>query len=93
MNRPTIQTCKFQNISKGQEVGVPTFGFRMYDDYNQTYCNNWDSIPKNDFDILELVIESEDAKVNSMFDYMEENEVGVNINGTYYKWEEVKGLL
>jgi hypothetical protein len=38
-NRATLQPCKFVNISKDGEEEEVSYGFRLYDDYGQTYTN------------------------------------------------------
>lgn len=48
-NAINIESTTFNSTTK-------SYGYRMYDDYDKTYCNMWDSIPENDLEILEKVI-------------------------------------
>jgi len=90
MNRVTIQTCEFQNVSKGVKVGKPSLGFRMYDDEGQSYDNTWDEIPKNDLDVLQKIINQHIDFSDEMLSCVEDAEIGITINGTYYEWEQIK---
>ncbi len=93
MNCPTIQTCKFQSVSQGQNVDDPDFGFRMYDNYVQICDNTWKSIPEDDFDVFEKVVTSNNVQISHLLDYMEENECGIWINGNYYTYDKIKHLI
>jgi hypothetical protein len=90
MNNPNFYPTKFVDLRTGQE----TFGFRAADDYDQAYNNTWDSVPEDDLEFLRQIIEdSTDEKVQSMLEFVEENENGVYIDKTYYSWDEIKHLF
>lgn len=83
-----LVTCEFHNTT-----GEITKGYRIYDDYGQTYCNTWETIPTDDLDILELAIEDADTNAKSFFDFIKGHEVGISINGTWYDFADIADLL
>lgn len=88
-NRAAIVTTKFINVKEGNN----SVGFRVYDDYMQTYDNTWEDIPDNDMDVLKRVMGSDDNKIVDLFDSMRENKKGIEIDGTWYDWEEIKDII
>lgn len=89
-NRVTITSTKFVNTKEGHD----TLGFRMYDDEGQAYDNTWDAIPDNDLDVLaKIKDESYNKEVVAMLDFIQENENGISIDGTWYDWDEIKHLF
>ena len=86
-NRASITTTKFTNIKSGES----TLGFRAYDDYEQMYDNTWDEMPDGDMDVLAKVLKESDCKeMTGIIDFIVENKKGIEINGTWYDWEDIK---
>jgi len=85
-NRATIEPTEFVNIRNGER----SLGVRVYDNFDQTYDNTWDEIPKDDLDILRKLMESTDEKINVILDSVRINEKGISIGGTWYGWDEIK---
>jgi uncharacterized protein YbaR (Trm112 family) len=88
-NQITIEATKFVNVKGDGE----TLGFRMYDDYGQTYCNTLESIPDDDLDLLRLVLDNTDDISAAMFEHIKDNESDICINGEYYGWKTIKPIL
>jgi len=95
-NNVAIQTTEFKNVPSGEV----TKGFRIYDDYGCYYDNNWESIPEDDIEILEMVIDTHDPRcrgvddpIRDMLKFIKEEEKGVNINGEWYDWDTIKELF
>jgi hypothetical protein len=88
MISPTLVTCEFHNTT-----GEVTKGYRLYDEYGQTYCNTWQTIPEDDLEILELAIKDADDNAKTFFNFMKETESGITINGEWYDFEQVEDLL
>ncbi len=89
MNRITLQPTIFVN----HPVGDRTYGYRMYDDHGQTYCNAWDSIPDDDLDLLQQVMDYGDQIAQDMIWSMSEQGNGLYIGGTWYSWDEIEHLF
>lgn len=89
MNHITLQPTIFINHPNGEKA----YGYRMYDDYGQTYYNLWESIPDDNLEILRLVLEDCDFITSGMFDYMAEHSHGLYIGDIWYTWDEVKHLF
>ena len=82
MNIVTLQKTIFKNHPDGEEA----YGYRMYDDYGQTYCNtldkkNLDLPPIEFFDGIE---EELDEVAQSMMDSAIENETKIDIDGDLF---------
>ena len=76
-------------------TGDLSYGYRIYDDYGQSYNNrlNEDQI-KNDMVLLEQVCHNlEDTVAAGIIDCMIEDNYGITINGNYYDYEEIKDQL
>lgn len=89
MNRVTLQPTVFINHPRGDK----TYGYRMYDDYGQTYCNLWESIPDDDLEIVRLALEDGDDIAQSMFGFILEHGYGLYIGGEWYGWDKIKHLF
>lgn len=85
-NRVSIVPTEFVNVRSGNK----TFGVRVYDDEGQSYDNTWESIPDDDLDVIEKVLQSDDMNIRGIMDFVRENEKGVEIDGTWYDWDEIK---
>ena len=75
-------------------------GFRMYDNYDKTYNNMADMLdivlPDGNLEFLGCILEnfmSDDMAIQTMIDFIKEEAKGIEINGTYYDYEEIKELL
>ena len=88
-NQVNFEPTKFENVRSGDT----SMGFRAYDDYGQTYGNTFESIPDDDLEFLQMVKDSDDENVSGILDYLEENEEGCMIGGTWYDWEEIKDVI
>ena len=49
-NRICIEPTEFKNVRSG----TVSYGYRAYDDYGNTYDNNWDAIPDDDLEVLKI---------------------------------------
>jgi hypothetical protein len=86
-NRINIEPTKFINARTGHE----TFGVRIYDDYNQSYDNCWESVPDDDGEVFQLVlVNSADESISDMLDFIKTMQQGVYIGGRWYDWAWVK---
>lgn len=88
-NQVTIEPTRFVDERTGRE----TLGFRVYDDYEQTYCNNMSSIPGDDLEFFRMALENIDNALDLMLDYMCMNEKGITIGNEFYDFEEVKSII
>lgn len=88
-NRATIEPTVFVN----ERTGIKSHGVRVYDDYDQTYDNTWDSIPDDDMDVLKKVMESDDEKISGIIDHITESQKGIYIGENWYDWDEIKEIL
>jgi hypothetical protein len=88
MNIVTIQPTIFENSPQGDK----TFGYRMYDDYGQTYSNTWESMLTDDMEILQSVMDDGDDIAADMLSFLLENGKGLCIGNTWYDFEDIKHL-
>jgi hypothetical protein len=91
-NKITIQATKFENVPQG----TVTQGFRIYDNESSLYDNCFDFIPLDDLDFLEKVIAAHNVgqdEIRNLIEWIAESESGVEINGTWYDWDEIKPLF
>jgi len=88
-NTATIQPTIFQNHGTEQK----TYGVRVYDNYGQCYDNTWVSIPDDDLEILQMVIDNDNETMVAIIDFMLENCSSIMIGSEYYEWEEIKHLF
>ena len=89
MNKVTIQPTIFEN----HPLGTRTYGYRIYDDCGQTYCNTWEFIPDDDLDILRQVLEDYDETAQAMLTYISDSECGLLIGQEPYSWDRIKHLF
>lgn len=88
-NIATIQPTVFQNHGTEDK----TFGVRVYDNYGQCYDNTWDSIPDDDLEILQMVIDNENEVMIGIIDYVLEHCTSIYIGEEIYEWEQIKHLF
>lgn len=74
-------------------TGEETFGFRMYDNYGDVYDNLAESLITDEIELLEYAKNADYREVRDMLDSVVENETGMNINGVWYDWDEIKANL
>ena len=96
-NEVTIQATQFVNMRGAEKTGS-TFGFRIYDDYDSVYSNlmmegEFLDISSEDLAFLKYVVDNASDKIEYMLDSVVENEKGMEINGTWYDWNEIKDIL
>jgi len=89
MNIVTIQPTTFID----QRSGATTYGFRIYDDYDQSYDNTWDAIPDDDMGVLKLVTKSQEQGVHDALNHCREHERGLFIGDKWYEYGEIKDIL
>jgi len=91
-NQITIRPTEFRNI----RTGDVTFGYRMYDNYGQTYdnCifNTKDDIPDDDLELVKMVKDNPNDVAGAMFDYIQENQGDIWVDDEWYEWEKIKHL-
>jgi len=101
-NRATIQFRKFVNLDDNLEpVGEESYGVMVYDDYGSDYANFWtretmlEEIVSPEQSFPETIIEwvSEAGLGEGVLNFVRENETGIEINGTWYEWEQIKGAF
>ena len=87
-NRITIEPTKFEDV----RTGAVSYGYRAYDDYDSTYCNQWESIPDDDLEFLALVMEEVDDTVKQMLFNVTTFDEGLYVGNTYYEWKQIAHL-
>jgi hypothetical protein len=90
-NRVGIIRTEFKDMT----TGIVSYGFRMYDDYEGVYSNLYEESIKDlsDMELLREASELCSVKDSDMLVAVAENEDGVEIDGTYYEWDEIKSIL
>jgi len=102
-NKVTIQPTKFSNLG-GSEV---TWGVRVYDEYDSSYDNTWEQSEVDCFfnhekqiyeqvdplSILAKVCMTENEVIDSMIEYVIENETGIWIGSDWFEWEQIKEVV
>lgn len=86
----TLELTEFKGFS---EV---TYGYRMYDNYEKTYCNlmtreQWKTC-HDPIELLAYALQTKDEQSTAMIDYCVENEEGMMINGQWFDHEELGDL-
>src|SRR5438045_3423982 len=88
-NRVCIEPTKFVDVRSGSE----SYGFRACDNYGQTYCNSFESIPDNDLEFLALVVENTDDILQDMLNMLIEDERGLDIGDKWYDYDDIKDVI
>ena len=88
-NLATIQPTIFQNHGTEDK----TFGVRVYDNYGQTYDNTWELIPDDDMEIFALCMQSDDAVIVGIIEFLQEQGQGIMIGQEFYEWDQIKHLF
>lgn len=91
MSKLTLVATKFENICAGEV----TYGFRMYDDYFTAYDNLMEAPETDDLKLLAYCKQqySDSSDIGSALDDLQEMEKGIEINGQWYDWNEIKHLF
>lgn len=68
-NNVYIQRTEFTNVATIREE--PSYGYRIYDDYDQTYCNTMAGadMQLEPSEFLAIAIHTFDERATSMFDF------------------------
>ncbi|MCK9434937.1 MAG: hypothetical protein M0R32_08995 [Candidatus Cloacimonetes bacterium] len=78
-----------------------SFGFRMFDENDQGYDHlserKFEETPEDDIELLKYAWEnhhdiSEDP-VSKIFDYIKKHHFGIQINKTWYDYDQIKDYL
>jgi hypothetical protein len=90
-NRLCIVSTEFRNA----RTEGTTYGVRIYDNYDNVYDNLWEGILYDDLEILATVLKDTkgNERVEAMFDFIQENENGIDIDGEWYDWDQIKHLF
>jgi hypothetical protein len=75
------------------DLMATTYGFRMYDEYDQCYDDNSESPIEDDLDLLRYALTVDCDKVREMLSYLKENREGMNINNVWYDWDEIAAVF
>ena len=79
--------------------GEKSFGFRLYDEYGQTYCNCWGpdfSLPEsfaNDMETLKQALLCDQQDVKDMLHAVAINRDGIFVDDQWYDWDEIRHLF
>jgi hypothetical protein len=106
MSNPVdIQFRRFENLNDDLTPdGTANYGFVIYDNEGTTYNNNFNSKEElqGELDkregtfpqkVIDLVCYFGDNMAQGMLDFVQENEKGITINGTFYEWDEIKACF
>lgn len=88
-NQINIMPSEFKNVRTGEV----TYGVRVYDDYDSSYDNTWESIPDDDLEVLRLVLESEHDAIVTIMDFLNEHRCDLYIGGELYTSEDYAHLF
>lgn len=90
MSKAHFDPTKFENV----RTGVVSYGARIWDGYGRTYTCLLDSIPDDDLEFLEIIMEDNtDAMSCVILDTMQENEQGCFVGEVWYDWCDVEHLF
>ena len=94
MNRVCLVATKFTDIATAR---AETYGFRLYDDHGQNYDNTAESPITDDLELLKWALEmhpiKEDSDMSDCLNEVAVNKKGMEINGQWYDWDEIKHLF
>ena len=83
-----VQLIATTFIDKG---GTATYGYRLFDECDQTYGNHYEKPIANDMDLLQRVINDEDDKTAWLLAYAEAD--GIYVNSTWYGTKEIAPIF
>lgn len=91
------QTCVVRTKFEDMRTGSATFGWRLYDNYSNTYNNFFTEadIPEDDLELLAMVVNDamSNENVRQFFNWLIENEEGISIDNEDYSFEQIKETL
>lgn len=88
-NKTSLVRTKFTDLATGEE----TFGFRIYCDYSNGYCNIFKNKPDDDdLDFLAMAVEMANGETKNIFENLK-NGFGINIDGIWYDYDEIQCIL
>ena len=73
------------------DSGSETYGFRVADDYDKEYYNDFPSPVKGDMEVLRLAVGL--SEFSQFRDFLIEGECGMSINDNWYDWEDIEKIL
>lgn len=84
-----LQGTSFVSVNGGT-----TYGFRLYDEYAKVYDNNSETLIEDDLELLKYAASVEDTDgTQAILNFVFEQETGMEINGTWYDWDEIKAVI
>lgn len=69
------------------------YGYTISDDYDMSFDINAEDMIEDDTALIKYVISTADSSTNDMLEHMIGEEKGLNINGCWYDWDEIKDLF
>lgn len=73
--------------------GSVAYGYTISDDYDISFDNNAESMIEDDMELLKYALKTADSSAEGMFDNMRECEKGLNINSSWYDWEQIERIM
>ena len=91
-NRATLQRCTFSDYPSEHKH----FGYRLYDEYSQSYDNTLDEtifkLEPLDF-LRDTVFRDNSDNVEAIFDNIRENQKGIYIDDNWFDWDEIQEIF
>jgi len=91
-NRASLVRTEFKCLKTGES----TFGFRLYDDYDQFYMDGDETrqaIPEDDLKFWEYAIQNAGCAERALLESLLKNKKGLCIDGVWYDFTELKRAL
>ena len=92
-----IQRTKFINLDNKGNSTSESYGFRMYDNYEFSYNNDFtlSEILLDDLALFKFIRENciEDQRIADILYFLYENEIGLFIDDSFYEFSEIKNIL
>lgn len=88
MNRAIIEPTTFIDRNGEQSHGV-----RIYDDYDQSYENDWWDMPRDDMEVLKKVVKSPNLIFATILNHVEENKTGLFIGDKWYNFIDIAHIF
>lgn len=84
-NQVCVVRTKFEDLHSGEV----SFGVRVYDDYGSTYVNTFESMPKDDKELITEIL-CNNHEIADMFDSIKSCRKCLTIDNKVYDWEEIE---
>jgi len=82
---------KSQTFGKGDEK---TFGYTFEDEYASCFNDFFEAPIEDDLELLKEIVENYMDEVETdLINNLIENELGIEINGTWYDYEEIAEII